>query len=359
MNNTGFPSSFEIDGRSVGSREKPLVIAEVAQAHDGSLGAAHAFIEVAANCGADAIKFQTHIAEAESTIDEKFRVPFSYEDKSRYEYWRRMQFDPEQWAGLVRHASQLGLLFLSSPFSLEAIDLLEKLDVPAWKVASGEITHIELIDAMAITGKPVLLSSGMSTFESIDNAIHRIKCMSKDPKVAVFQCTTKYPTPPQEIGINVLDLLVERYCVPVGLSDHSGDVIPSIAAMARGASLIEVHIALHKGMFGPDTASSLVPEQLSELCRARDVIHTMAMHPVDKTTVPSELSEAAILFGRSLALRRDLPKGTKLRISDLTLKKPGTGISYQEKQMVVGAVLAIDVCCNRLLQWSDLVERNK
>ena len=139
------------------------VIAEVSQNHDGSLGQAHAFIDAAAQTGVDAIKFQTHIAEAESTPDEPFRVPFSYEDKTRYDYWKRMEFTPEQWRGLYRHAQQSGLDFLSSAFSVEAFEMLQSIGIPAWKLGSGEVFNKYLFTRMAQTKKPMILSSVHTT----------------------------------------------------------------------------------------------------------------------------------------------------------------------------------------------------
>jgi len=345
---------FHIEGRGIGKGEKPFVIAEVAQAHDGSLGAAHAFLEIAARSGADAIKFQTHIASAESTWDEPFRVKFSYQDDTRYEYWKRMEFTCEQWAGLASHARERGLVFLSSPFSVEAVELLESLGMPAWKVASGELFNEPLLDAIRGTGKPVLLSSGMSSYGDIEQCIASLERKDGKLELGLFQCTTKYPTPFEEVGLNVLDILREHYGVPVGLSDHSGDVLPSVAAMALGVDMIEVHLALHAGQFGPDTAASLIPEQLSELCRARDVIHAMRSNPVSKDNLAGELESTKKLFSRSLALKEDQPAGTVLTRDMLTLKKPGSGLPWQAREECVGKPLLRDVSASRLLRRDDI-----
>ena len=171
-----------------------LVIGEVGQAHDGSLGLAHSFIDVIAGSGADAVKFQTHIAAAESTPSEPWRVKFSRQDDSRYQYWQRMEFTESQWQGLKDHADEAGLFFLSSPFSLEAVDLLRRVGVSAWKVASGEVTNTMLLDQMIEDGQPVLLSSGMSKMEELSSAVRQIK--TKGVPFAVMQCTSAYPTPP-------------------------------------------------------------------------------------------------------------------------------------------------------------------
>ena len=347
------PRTFEIAGRPIGRGHPALVVAEVAQAHDGSLGAAHAFIDLAADCGADAIKFQTHIAAAESTLDEPFRVKFGYEDETRYGYWKRMEFAPEAWAGLASHAREKGLVFLSSPFSLQAVALLEALDAPAWKVASGEVGHRALVDAMLATGKPILLSSGMSSYADLSGTVRRIAAEEHRSPLAVLQCTTKYPTPLEEVGLNVLGELEDRFGVPVGLSDHSADTIPSIAAMTLGASLIEVHVAFERRMFGPDTIASLVPAQLAELCRARDAVHTLLDHHVDKDGLARALAGSASLFGRSLALKEARKAGTVLSEEMVVLKKPGTGLPEAKLPDYVGRRLARDVSADRLLAAED------
>src|SRR5512134_785022 len=192
-----------------------FVIAEVGLTHDGSLGLAHAFIDAIADAGADAVKFQTHIASAESTPAEPFRVMFSRQDASRYDYWKRMEFTEDQWRGLADHARERGLVFLSSPFSVEAVDLLERIGMPLWKIASGETSNALLLDRILMTGAPVLLSTGMSPVAEIDAAVERVR--ARNVPVGVFQCTTAYPCPPEQIGLNLIPFYRERYNCWVGL----------------------------------------------------------------------------------------------------------------------------------------------
>lgn len=183
--------------------DRVLVIGEVGQAHDGSLGMAHAFIDAIAAAGADAVKFQTHIAAAESRTDEPWRVRFSYEDDTRFAYWKRMEFDPDGWVGLRRHAHDRGLAFLSSPFSVEAVELLRRVGVAGWKVASGEVANPLLLDAVAVTGQPVLLSTGMSGWAELDGAVERLRDGGAG-RLALLQCTSAYPVGPDQVGLNVL-----------------------------------------------------------------------------------------------------------------------------------------------------------
>lgn len=341
-----------ISGREIRQGARPFLIAEVAQAHDGSLGFAHAFIDIAAEAGVDAIKFQTHIAEAESTRDEPFRVPFSYEDASRFDYWRRMEFTPPQWQGLADHAGERKLVFLSSCFSIEAVHMMREIGMPAWKVGSGEIHSDALLDAMAAGGEPILLSTGLSGFAAIERQIERLA--RRNVPIALFQCTTRYPTAFEQVGLNAIDVLYERFGCPVGLSDHSGTIWPAVAAMARGTPLIEVHIALHRRQFGPDTPASLEPHELAQLVQARDAIWAMLSNPVDKDALESEAGNVRQMFGRSLALKKALSAGTKLREEHLTMKKPGVGLQAGDLPNVIGRVLSRDVAADRLLRIDDL-----
>jgi N,N'-diacetyllegionaminate synthase len=343
---------IQILAREIRQGGRPFLIAEVAQAHDGSLGFAHAFIDVAAEAGVDAIKFQTHIAEAESTRDEPFRVHFSYEDGSRFDYWRRMEFTFSQWQGLADHARHRNLVFLSSCFSIEAVHMMQQIGMPAWKVGSGEIGTDALLDAMAAGGKPILLSTGLASFATIERQVERLA--HRKVPIALFQCTTRYPTPFEQVGLNVIDVLREKFGCPVGLSDHSGSIWPSVAAMARGAPLIEVHIALHRKQFGPDTPASLEPAELAQLVQARDAICAMHSNPIDKDMLEKDAGGVRQMFGRSLALKTNLCAGTVLREEHLTLKKPGGGLLAEELPNVLGRVLSRDVAADRLLRLDDL-----
>lgn len=330
-----------------------LIIAEIAQAHDGSLGTAHAYIDAVAETGADAIKFQVHIADAESTPGEPWRIKFSRQDATRYDYWKRMEFTPEQWRGLADHARDAGLAFLATPFSMQAIDLLEQLDVPAWKVGSGDISTLPMIERMAATGKPVLLSSGMSTWDELDTAVERVR--SAGAEVAVFQCTTSYPCPPETVGLNVIDELRDRYRCPAGLSDHSGTIFPGLAAAARGANMLEIHTVFDRRCFGPDTPASVTIDELSELVRGWRMIKQMLASPVEKETLASSMGELRTMFGRSIVAATELPSGHTLREDDLAYKKPADGIPAAHWRDLLGRTLSRAVPKNHLFQEDDLV----
>ncbi len=329
-----------------------LIIGEVAQAHDGSLGMAHAFIDAVAKAGAEAIKFQTHIAVAESTREEPWRVQFSRQDATRYEYWKRMEFTEEQWHGLKRHADEVGLKFLSSPFSMEAVELLTRVGVAAWKVASGEASNDQMFERMVATGLPILLSTGISPLEEIDRAVRKVKDAGLE--LAVLQCTSMYPTPPEELGLNLIPFFRERYGCKVGLSDHSGTVYAGLAAATLGIDVLEVHVTLSREMFGPDVPVSITTSELRQLVEGVRFIEKAQANPVDKDAVAKELSSIRNLFTKSVVARMDLAEGTVLSEEHLAVKKPGTGIPASKWRELVGRRLRRGVSADTLLREDDL-----
>lgn len=329
------------------------VIAEIAQAHDGSLGQAHAYIDCAASAGADAVKFQTHIAGAESTANEPWRVKFSRQDETRFDYWKRMEFTPEQWAGLKTHAEEKKLVFLSSPFSGEAVELLRKLGMTAWKVASGELTNLPMIREMARDKKPLMLSTGMSPMSEIDVAVQIVR--DANSPFAVFQCTTQYPSPPEAIGLNVLDELRARFSCAVGLSDHSGTIYPALAANAtHHAEVIEIHLTMSRDMFGPDVAASVTPAELRMICDGVRFNERMRRSPADKSGVDGNVAAMRDIFFKSVVAARDLAAGTLLAREHLALKKPGNGIPAARLDGVIGKKLVSAVSRDQPLKFEDL-----
>lgn len=331
-----------------------IIIAEIAQAHDGSLGMAHAYIDAIADARADAVKFQTHIAAAESTPGEPWRVKFSRQDATRFDYWKRMEFTAEQWYGLKQHADERGLLFLSSPFSLEAVELLERVGVWAWKIASGEVSNTPMLERMCETGLPIILSSGMSSLSELDEAVGRVK--TRGLPLTVLQCTTAYPCPPEKVGLNMIPFFRERYACPAGLSDHSGTIYPGLAAAILGAAMIEVHITFSREMFGPDVPASVTVNELKQLVEGVRFIETMQANPVNKDAVASEMAPLRQMFTKSVIVTTDLSAGTVLCEQHLTGKKPGTGIPIERISELVGRRLVRSVRANTLLAYSDLEE---
>lgn len=334
--------------------QRCLVIGEVAQAHDGSLGTAHAYIDAIAKSGADAVKFQTHIAAAESSRNEPWRVRFSYQDASRYEYWKRMEFTEEQWLGLKRHAEERGITFLSSPFSLQAARMLRGIGMQAWKVPSGEVTNSQLLEYMIETKLPILLSSGMSSVEETDRAVAHVQAAGLP--LAVMQCTSSYPCPPEKVGLNMLCQFRERYGCAVGLSDHSGTIFPGLAAATLGAEVVEVHVAFSKECFGPDVVASVTTSELTTLVNGVRFMERTRMSGVDKNKMAEEMQPLRSLFTKSIFAEVDLPSGSVLGPESLSLKKPGTGIPAERLQSMFGRRLRRPVAAGEMLSESHLME---
>ncbi|MGH1387692.1 N-acetylneuraminate synthase family protein [Kordia sp.] len=331
--------------------KQTYIIAEIAQAHDGSLGMAHAYIDAVAKTGANAIKFQTHIAVAESSIHEPFRVKFSKQDATRYEYWQRMEFSLPQWKELKAHCDEVDLDFLSSPFSNAAVDLLEEVGVSCYKVGSGEVNNFLLLEKIAKTGKPIIISSGMSSFAELDETVAFLK--EKNCEFSILQCTTSYPTAPKQFGLNVIQELKERYQVKIGFSDHSSGIEAGIAAATLGAEILEFHVVFDKEMFGPDAKSSLTFPETTKLVSAVRNIDEALNHPIDKKD-NSQYSELKQIFEKSLAINKDLPKGHVLTFNDLEAKKPKNyGILASKFQEVIGKTLV-----NDMKQWDFLNEED-
>ena len=332
--------------------KRVFIIAEVAQAHEGSLGMAHAFIDAIARTGADAVKFQTHIADAESSPDEPWRVKFSLQDRTRYDYWKRMEFTEEQWMGLKQHAEEKGLLFLSSPFSLEAVELLRRVGVAAWKIASGEIDTMPLLEKMMETDLPFLVSTGMSSMAEIDETVNFLKNHGR--KLALLQCTSLYPTPPEKIGLNMIPLFKEKYGVPVGLSDHSGKVFAGLGAVTLGATFLEVHVTFSREMFGPDVPASLTIDELAQLVEGARFIKKIIDNPVDKDVIALELSEQKKIFSKSIYARSDIDEGELITIDKLTFKKPGFGIPAKDYKKIIGKRALRPIKTGSMIKFEDI-----
>ena len=331
--------------------KKVKIIAEIAQAHNGSLDMAHNYIEAVSKTKVDAIKFQTHIADAESSIYEPFRIQFSNIDKTRFEYWQRMEFSLAEWKEIKQHCDKVDLEFMSSPFSNAAVNLLEEVGIKRYKVGSGEVNNLVLLERIAQTGKPIIISSGMSSFEELDATVAFLKARKVD--YSILQCTTAYPTQTENYGLNVIQELKNRYKVPVGYSDHSAKIETCIAAAALGAKILEFHVVLDKKSLGPDAKSSLTMAETTKLVKAVRNIEIALKNPIDKN-INSQFIDLKNIFEKSLAVNKDLPKGHILSFEDLETKKPkGYGMEASRFQEVIGKALV-----RELEQWEFLNEED-
>jgi N-acetylneuraminate synthase len=306
------------------------IIAEIGSVHDGSFGNALRLIDASIEAGADTVKFQTHIAEAESLPNAP--APGYFSDEPRMAYFRRTGFSVEQWRKLARHAESRGATFLSSPFSIEAVDLLEQVGVKAYKVPSGEVSNVPLLERIARTGKPTLLSSGMSNWAELDRAVAVLKPACE---LTVLQCSTAYPCPPEQVGLNVLAEMRKRYGVAIGFSDHTTGFAAALAAAALGATVVEKHFAFSRLMYGSDAKHSMEPETFKVFCQALHEVWRMNASPVDKDDV-APYAEMKHIFEKSVVTARDLPAGTVLAADMLAFKKPGDGIPAAQYRSLLG-----------------------
>lgn len=326
------------------------VIAEIGSVHDGSFGNAQKLIEAAAAAGADCVKFQTHVPRAETLADAP--VPGYFRAEPRLEYFERTGFSLDQWRALAAAAKAAGVSFLSSPFALEAVDLLEEVGVEAFKIPSGEVTNLPLLRRIAATRKPVLLSSGMSTWSELAAAV---SVLQPAAPLCLMQCTSAYPCPPEQVGLNNLDEIRTRFPgVALGYSDHTLGVAAGVAAATLGAMVIEKHFTFSQLMYGSDARHSMEPAEFKGFCQAVREAWVMRLSPVDKDRLAAEqLGDMKRIFEKSVVAARPLPGGTLITEADMAFKKPGDGISAARSQELVGKCLRGAVAADHQFSWED------
>jgi N,N'-diacetyllegionaminate synthase len=343
---------FRIGARTIGDGAPCFIIAEVGLAHDGSLGQAHAYVDAAADAGADAVKFQTHVASDESTPDEQFRVKVFPQDATRYHYWERTSFTEDQWRGLKEHVEARGMEFLSSVFSGAAVALLRRIGVKAWKIGSGETNNPLLLREVAAGREPVLISTGMSYWREIDSVVQSL--VAQHVPVAVLQCTSRYPCPPQHLGLNLIAEYATRYGVPVGFSDHSGEVAAGLAAVTLGARIVEVHVTWHKQSFGPDVPASLTIERFADLVRGIRFLDVALERRADKDEAAADLGDMRTLFTKGLVATETIAAATPIELKHLGAKKPCQGIPAVEFDRVLGRAARRAIEKGSRITWDDL-----
>lgn len=337
---------------------KQQIIAEIGLTHEGSLGSAMALVESSVNAGADIIKFQCHLAEAESSQLEEFRVRFSLQDNSRTEYWRRTSFSEEQWRILINYTRELGKKFAVSVFSIAAAEMMIRLGVRAIKIGSGDLENEEFHEFFCDWEGELFLSSGMSSRKSIDQALRKYIKHVERGSISLFQCTSEYPTKLSRIGINSLREFQNKYNIPIGLSDHSTGISASIFALSLNANYVEKHVTFSKQAFGPDIATSITFEELSALSKYRDDLKELRI-TLDKDDAADDLKNLRQLFGRSLGLKNNLPDGHILHEGDFCLRKPAGGLSWDMRKLFLGKPLQIPYKTSELLDLSYIQELGK
>jgi sialic acid synthase SpsE len=324
------------------------IIAEIGNTHEGSVGLAKQIIKAAAECGVDAVKLQTHIFEAES-LPNAPNPPY-FKDETRKQYFDRTAFNLEQYITLKEFAEkECGVDFFSSPFSIEAVDLLLSAGIKTFKIPSGEVSNIPLLEYLSYKADWVILSSGMSSWEELDNAIAVLKGKCK---LTVLQCTSEYPCLPQNAGLNVMIEIKNRYQVPVGFSDHTLGVGVPVAAVVSGATLVEKHFTLSKLMYGSDAKNSTEPHEFKQLVQDIRAVELAISHKINKDEKVNSLKEMKTIFEKSIVSARDLKIGEVITFKDLAYKKPGNGIPAATYKNILGKKLNCDVPKDTPLQMS-------
>jgi N,N'-diacetyllegionaminate synthase len=326
------------------------IIAEVGSVHDGSFGNALKLIEAAAKCKVDAVKFQTHIASAETLPDAP--MPPYFKGEPRFEYFDRTGFSKAQWITIKKHCEDHGVRFLSSPFSIEAVELLEEIGADWYKIGSGEVTNIPMLDFIGSTGKHVILSSGMSTWEELDQAVEAIQ--KHHNNITILQCTSSYPCEYEDVGLNIMLEMKERYGLPVGLSDHTLTLYASLAAVTLGATIIERHFAYSRMMYGSDALHSLEPAEMTDLVQGVRAIETMQATKVDKDHIANRMGMMKDIFEKSVVSVVDIPADTRITADMIAVKKPGTGIPARRLDEIIGTTSVRSIPANTLLKEEDI-----
>jgi len=341
---------IEIAGRKIGPGQPPYIIAEMSGNHNGELERALALIEAAAEAGADAVKLQTYTADT-MTIDhhgKDFRIEGGlWDGKTLYELYEWAHTPWEWHETLFAKGRELGLAVFSSPFDATAVDFLEGLDAPAYKIASFEAIDLPLIEKVAATGKPMIISTGMANLEEIGEAMETARKHGSG-EIVLLHCTSGYPTPAEEANLRTLPDLAARFEALGGLSDHTLGPEAPIAAVALGAHVIEKHFTLRRADGGPDAAFSLEPEELRQLCESCRTTW-LALGQVDYTRKPSEEGNAA--FRRSLYVVEDIAAGAPFTEKNLRAIRPGFGLPPKHLKELLGKTAKEDIKRGSPLSW--------
>lgn len=347
---------FEIGERLVGPGHPAYVIAEAGSNHNRDLDTAKRLIEVASEAGADAVKFQTYTAEGlysrnTPTMSYLQNSELLEKQESVWELIKRVEIPWEWHSDLADHASGCGIDFLSTPFQEEAVDLLESLDMPAYKIASYEVNHLPLIEKCAATGKPLLISTGMASLGDIERALDTAN-LAKADQIAVLHCAISYPPRFEDLNLRAITTLASAFGIPIGWSDHSMGHTADVVAVALGACVVEKHYTLSRDQEGPDHPFALEPHELTDMVTA--IREAEASLGVSVKRVTEAETEMYALGRRSLVAARDIADGAILTRDDIAIKRPGTGVPVHELEHVVGRRAARAIADDEVLSWADL-----
>lgn len=327
---------LDIGGRLVGPGHPCLVIAEAGVNHNGSLEMALQLVEAAARAGAEAVKFQTFRARELATADApkaQYQLARTDSGESQLAMLTRLELSPDSHLALLARCRELGLMFLSTPFDAQSVDLLDDLGLPAFKVPSGEITNLPLLEHIAAKGRPVILSTGMSSLEEVGRAVAVLR-QGGAGGVALLHCVSNYPARAEDVNLRAMATMAQALSLPVGYSDHTLGIEVALAAVALGACIIEKHFTLDRRLPGPDQAASAPPEELAALVRGTRIVEAALGHG-RKEPAASE-ADTRRVARRSLVAARDIPAGAALIPDMVALRRPGSGLAPERLGEVLG-----------------------
>ncbi|HET7875267.1 MAG TPA: N-acetylneuraminate synthase [Methylomirabilota bacterium] len=350
------PRAFTVAGRAIGDAAPVFVVAEAGVNHNGEMALARRLVDAAADSGADAVKFQTFSADAlvsRGAPKAGYQVATTGAAQSQRDMLAGLELSLDQHVELQQRCAKRGIVFFSAPFDQKSGDLLEALGVPLFKIPSGEITNLPLLRHLAAKGRPVILSTGMSTLREVETAVAAIRAAG-DPPLAILHCVSAYPAPAGESNLRAMDTLRERFGVPVGLSDHTLGIEVALAAVARGARVVEKHLTLDKTLPGPDHRASLDPVEFAALVRAIRSVES-ALGDGDKRPMPSELDTRRVAR-KSLVAARAVRVGERLTAEAVAIKRPGTGIPPADLERALGRVVKRALAPDQVIGWEDLAE---
>ncbi len=330
------------------------IIAEAGVNHNGSLDLALRLVDAAKASGADAVKFQTFRADLLATRSAR-KAPYQERTtanaESQFEMLQRLELDAAAHQRLIAHCREIGIQFLSSPFDAASADFLATLNVPLFKVPSGEITNLPFLRHLAGKGRPLILSTGMSTLGEVEEAVRELKAAGAT-EITLLHCVTEYPTPYDQVNLRAMQTLKAAFGLPVGHSDHTPGIEIAVAAAALGAEVIEKHFTLDRSLPGPDHAASLEPEELGQMVAAIRHVEAALGNGV-KAPAPCELANLRIAR-KSVVAARSLQAGHQLVLEDLEIKRPGSGIAPKMLPAFIGRTLRVSLAKDEIIKWDHL-----
>jgi N,N'-diacetyllegionaminate synthase len=341
--------NIQVANKLIGPGQPVFVIAETGVNHNGDLKMARALIDVAVEAGADAVKFQTFRADRLATPDApkaEYQLQTTGDAESQFEMLRRLELSADAHRELQSYCNERGIIFLSTPFDEEAVDLLDELGVPAFKISSGDLTNSPLLEHVASKGKPVILSTGMSELSELIEAVSVLNSVGCENPV-LLHCVSNYPADPAEVNLRAMQTMRSAFDVPVGFSDHTEGIDVALAAVAMGACVIEKHFTLDRALPGPDHRASLEPAELRELVRSIRRVET-ALGSGRKVPTASEI-ETAKVARRSLVAAHDIPAGATLERDMVVMRRPGTGMSPAMLDTLLDRQVTRDIAVGTLL----------